>query len=124
FPTPDHGTVIESVPATLKYVAVMTAVPLPTPVTAPVLETVAAATLDELHVARLVTSCALPVDIVAVAVNCAVVPIAGVVPVTLTAVTELADVVESPHAATSPASVTTSITAIADRIFILSPCRR
>ena len=56
---------------------------------------VAAAVFDEDHVAALVTSCVDPLVRVAVAVNCDVAPIAGVVPVTLIADTVLADVAES-----------------------------
>jgi hypothetical protein len=110
--------VIASVPATLEYVAAITAAPLPTPVTTPVPDTVAADVFDDDHVARLVTSCVLPVDRVAVAVNCDAVPTAGALPVTLTEVTELAAVVESPHAAANPANAITNIRMIADRILI------
>src|ERR1700730_9049259 len=54
------------------------------PVTTPVVETVASAVLDDDHVAELVTSCVVPSDIVAVAVNCDEVPTVGTDPVTTT----------------------------------------
>jgi hypothetical protein len=66
----------------------------------------------------------LPLDSVAVAVNWDVAPTAGVAPVTLTDVTELAAVLESPHAAARPASPTTINAAITDRILIHTPWRR
>src|SRR5262245_55034121 len=111
-----YGTVIASVPTTLEYVAAITVVPEPTPVTTPVLETAAAAVLDDVHDARLVTSCVLPVDMVAVAVNWDVAPTVGVAPVTVIAVMELAAVDEFPHAAASAASANTRISAVADRV--------
>lgn len=52
-----------------------------TPVTVPVAETVAIAGFDDCHVAWLVTSCTAPFDSVAIALNCADAPMAGVVPV-------------------------------------------
>jgi hypothetical protein len=104
-----------SVPTTFEYVAEMTAVPLPTAVTTPDAETVAAKGLDDDHVAALVTSCAEPLDSVAVAVNCDVAPADGMVPVTLNEETVLADVAESLlHAPTHSASAT----AITDAVII------
>jgi hypothetical protein len=54
-----------------------------TPVTRPDAETVASAALDVDHVAALVTFCVVPSDIVAVAVNCDVLPTAGTAHVTV-----------------------------------------
>src|SRR5689334_22465231 len=102
----------------------MTDVPLPIAVTTPVPETVAAAAFDDDQLAWLVTSCVVPLDSVAVAVNCDVNPTDGVTPVTATDVTELAAVLEFPHAAAHPASPTMMIAAITDRILIHTPWRR
>jgi hypothetical protein len=75
-------------------------------VTIPVEPTAAAAVFDDVHVARLVTSCVVPLDNVAVAVNCEVPPIVGAVPITaidetveVDVETVDGDVDESPHAA-------------------------
>jgi hypothetical protein len=113
-----------SLPATLEYVAVITALPLATAVTTPLPDTVAAAVFDDDQLAWLVTSWVVPLESVAVAVNCEVAPTAGVAPATVTDVTELAAVLESPHAAAIPASPTTTIAAITDRILIHTPSRR
>jgi len=102
----------------------MTDAPLPTAVTTPVPETVAAPVFDEDQLAWLVTSWVVPLESVAVAVNCDVEPTGGVAPVTATDVTELAAVLEFPHAAANPASPTMMIAAITDRIFIHTPWRR
>jgi hypothetical protein len=100
---------------------VITALPLPTAVTTPLPDTVAADVFDDDQLAWLVTSCVVPLESVAVAVNCDVAPTTGAAPVTLTDVTELAAVLESPHAAAKPASPRTMIAAIAFRIFIHTP---
>src|SRR5256885_8190816 len=63
------------------YAAVTSASPRPTPATFPLLETVTTAVFDDCHVACAVTSCVVPFDSDAVAVNCAVSPTAGAVPV-------------------------------------------
>src|SRR5437879_2507540 len=65
----------------------MSASPAATPVTTPALDTVAIAALEVAHVACDVTACVAPSDLVAVAVNCAVAPAAGAVPVTAMLVT-------------------------------------
>src|SRR6187455_1145332 len=84
-----------SLPTTFEYVAEMTAVPLPAAVTRPEAETVAAASLDDDHVAALVTSWVEPLESVAVAVNCDVAPTDGTAPATLNEETVLAEVAES-----------------------------
>src|SRR5262245_12299002 len=76
----------------------MATVPGATPVTTPVDGTVAPVVFDEVHVAVLVTSCAVPSDMVATALNCDDPPIAGVAPVTATELTVEGDVDEFPHA--------------------------
>src|SRR5262245_15205149 len=76
----------------------MATVPAPTPVTSPVDDTVASAVLLDVHVAVLVTSCVVPFDIVAVAVNWDVAPTVGTVPVTAMDETVVGDVEEPPHA--------------------------
>ena len=110
-----------SVPTTLEYVAVIVAEPLETAVTTPVEETVATSVLEDVHVAVLVTSWLTP-DTVAVAVNCAVAPTAGAVPVMLTADTELGLVGESPHATATRARMSASPDAM-DRNDIQTPLR-
>lgn len=97
----------------------MVVVPLETAVTTPLEDTVATDVLDEVHVDELVTSCAAP-DTVAVAVNCAVAPTAGAVPVTLTAETELGSVGESPQATAEMARTRATAETI-DRIDIQTP---
>jgi sulfur carrier protein ThiS len=102
-------------------VALITAAPLPIAVTAPVPDTVAADGFDDDQVATLVTSCVLPVERVAVAVNCDVAPTAGTAPVTLTDDTELAAVDEFPHAPARHANPRMMINANVDRVFIHAP---
>ena len=63
-------------------------------VTAPVADTVATVLSEDCHVACPVTSCVVPSDSFAVAVNCDVSPIAGTAPVTLTDATVVGAVVE------------------------------
>ena len=65
----------------------MTALPLATAVTTPLPDTVAADVFDDDQLAWLVTSCVVPLESVAVAVNCDVAPTVGVAPLTLTDVT-------------------------------------
>jgi hypothetical protein len=65
----------------------MSAVPPLMPVTIPALFTVATFAFDDAHVATDVTVCVVLFDSVAVAVNCAVEPTLGWVPVTAMAVT-------------------------------------
>jgi hypothetical protein len=87
----------------------MSASPAATPVTIPALDTVAIAVFDEAHAACDVTVCVVPSDIVAVAVNCAVAPVAGAVPVTamLLTVGEGADELDSrEHTAAAALSAT------------------
>jgi len=92
-------------------VAVISALPPLTAVTRPALETVATAVFDDCQLACDVTLCVVPFDNVAVAVNCALPPTAGAVPVTDTDAT-LADAVgvdevgELAQAATIPATTT------------------
>jgi hypothetical protein len=89
----------------------MSALPPFTAVTRPALETVATAVFDDCQLACDVTLCVVPFDNVAVAVNCALPPTAGAVPVTDTDAT-LGDAVgvdevgELAQAATIPATTT------------------
>jgi hypothetical protein len=78
-----------------------------TPVTTPVVETVAYAALDVDHVAMLVTFCVLPSDIVAVAVNCDVPP-TGADPVTLIDETVAVGEVKEVHPTANTVSPTTT----------------
>ena len=86
-------------PATPAYVAVMTTEPAVTPVTIPDEDTVATAKVEEPQVAVLLMSCVVPSGSVAVAVNCAVAPTFGAVPVTAIDATGVAEAGESVHAA-------------------------
>src|SRR5579862_5615710 len=77
-------------------------------VTTPACETVANVLFDDCHVDSDVTSCVVPSPIVAIALNCELVPLTGTTPVTATAVTVLADVDELLHApAASAAAIIT-----------------
>jgi hypothetical protein len=59
---------------------------------------------EDAQVAVALTSCVVPSDIVAIAVNCDVAPTAGVVPLTATELTVVADVGDFEHAAADTAS--------------------
>jgi len=98
----------------------MTVIPGATAVTTPLDDTVANAVADDVHVDVLVTFCVEPSLIVAIAVNCEVEPMSGVLPVTATDVTVLADVEVEPHAAAPMAARQSTRTRIIDRIFIRS----
>jgi hypothetical protein len=63
-------------------------------------------------------------DILAVALNCAVLPMVGALPVTVTAVTVLAAVLESLHADAAAATAATSIALNTQRRSIHSPYGR
>jgi hypothetical protein len=99
-----RATAIESEPVTLWYVAVTVVLPAATPVTTPAADTVATAASPDCHVALLVMSCVVPLLIVAVAVNCAVVPTVGAAPVTAMEATVDDDVGELEHAAANTAT--------------------
>src|SRR5258707_12646221 len=72
----------------------MSVSPAASAATTPALLTVATLAADDCHVARLVTVCEVPFDIVAFAANCAELPTLGVDPVTTMEVTVgVADVV-------------------------------
>jgi hypothetical protein len=79
--------VMSATPLTPWYVAVMCAMPGMMAVTTPTALTAAMSAAGDCQVACDVTSCFVPFEKFAVAENCAVVPIAGAVPTTLTDVT-------------------------------------
>jgi len=97
--------------------------PSATPVTTPALETVASAVLDDAHVARLVTSCDVPSDIAAVALNCDAVPRAGAAPETLIDETVADDDKgEEEHPTANAASPTTIANELNQRTIDFLPC--
>ena len=99
--------------------------PSATPVTTPALETVASAVLDDAHVARLVTSCDVPSDIAAVALNCDVVPRAGAAPETLIDETVADDDKgEEEHPTANAASPTTIANELNQRTIVFSRATR
>src|SRR5262245_22756075 len=99
----------------------METVPGATPVTTPVAVTVASAVLDDVHVDVAVTSCAVPSDMVAIALNCDDPPMAGVAPVTATELTVDGFVVEFPHARVNTTSGADRAIDITRRICIRPP---
>jgi hypothetical protein len=113
---PRYGMIVSD-PEIPWSVAVMVTDTAETPVTTPDDDTVAAAPLEVDHVAEPVTSCAVPSDIVAVAVNCDVAPTAGADPVTLIDVTvvdaEVVEVHASAH--TNNPSTTANVANAANR---------
>jgi hypothetical protein len=79
--------VICRMPVTPSYVAITVVVPALTPPTIPAMVTVATPVLVDCHVACAVADCDVPLERFAVAANCETAPIAGAVPVTVTAET-------------------------------------
>jgi hypothetical protein len=110
-----YGTVNETEPVTLEYVAWITTVPEATAVTRPVAETVAVPVSADCQVAEAVTSCVVPSDMEAVAVSCEVPPTVGADPLTVMVETEAGVVIVSPHAAANAAMATTTTSAQSDR---------
>lgn len=105
----------------LRYVAVIDAVPSPTPVTTPVAETVAIVESDVAHVATDVTSFVDPSEYVPMAVNCTDAPFTGAVPLIAIDCSVGDGLVELEHATSAATETTATVRSVSRRIMIAVP---